>query len=138
MKTRFKIWAFCVMMVLLGYAGIAVIQENVVLVPRVSQGELTSKDNSTPFSHETSQMLSAPAQLPAIVPSQGSRLLTPVKYRTTLTRTNILRRTANRLCDNIYTPLAKSGQFVVERVSSPLHKCRVVNYYVITLCRLLC
>ena len=138
MKTRLKIWAFCVMMALLGYTGIATTQENTVSVTDISQGELTSNDNSAPFSHEASQMLCAPAQLPAIVPSQSSRLLTPVKYRTTSSRTNILRRTENRLCDNIYTPLAKSGQFVVERVSSPLHKYGVVSYYVITLCRLLC
>ena len=138
MKTRFRIWALCVMMALLGSTGIAATQQNALSDPEMSRGELKSHDDPTPFSHDGSYVLSAPAQLPAIVPSQSSRLVTPAKYRTTLMRTNIMRRSANRLCDNIYTPLALSGQFIVERVSSPMRKTRAVYYFVITLCRLLC
>ena len=138
MKIRFRIWALCVMMALLGVTGIATTHHVTVSNARLLQGELTSNDEPAPFSHDGRMLLSAPAQIPAIVPSQSSRLVTPAKYRTTLMRTNILRRSANRLCDNIYTPLALSGQFIVERVSSPLRKSRAVKYYVLTLCRLLC
>lgn len=126
------------MMALLGVTSIAATHQDASSDPELMRGELKSHDEPTPFSHDGYEMLSAPAQLPAIVPSQSSRLVTPAKYRTTLMRTNIMRRSANRLCDNIYTPLALSGQFVVERVSSPVRKSRAVNYYVITLCRLLC
>lgn len=137
-KSRFRIWALCVVMALLGVTGIAAIQLHALTYTEPARGELKSNDAPTPFSHDGCQLLSAPAQLPAIVPSQSSRLVTPAKYRTTLMRTNILRRSSNRLCDNIYTPLALSGQFVVERVSSPVRKSRAVYYFVITLCRLLC
>lgn len=142
MKTRFRIWALCVMMALLGATCIAVTQQKALSEPELTnEASVEGKQDCTmPGKEEerSSEMLSAPAQLPAIVPSQSSRLVTPAKYRTSLMRTNIMRRSANRLCDNIYTPLALSGQFVVERVSSPLRKSRAVNYYVITLCRLLC
>lgn len=138
MKEKFRIWAFCMMMALLGVTGIATTHQDASSGPELTRGELKSNDEPMPFSHDGYQMLSAPAQLPAIVPSQSSRLVTTAKYRTTLMRTNIMRRSANRLCDNIYTPLALSGLFVVERVSSPVRKSRAVNYYVITLCRLLC
>jgi len=126
------------MMALLGVTGSAAAHLDVSSDSELTRGELKSNDESTPFSQDGYQMLSAPAQLPVIVPSQSSRLLAPAKYRSTLMRTNIMRRSANRLCDNIYTPLAVSGQFIVERVSSPVRKYRAVNYYVITLCRLLC
>lgn len=138
MKTRFRIWALCVMMALLGATGIVNSPQDAFSNPELTRGELTSNDDPAPFSHDGCQVLSAPAQIPAIVPSQSSRLVTPAKYRTTLMRTNIMRRSANRLCDNIYTPLALSGQFVVERLTSPLREPRAANYYVITLCRLLC
>lgn len=138
MRTRFRIWALCMLMALMSATSIVATQHEALPEPEQTQGQLKSNDESTPLSHDECQMLSAPAQQPALVPSQSSRLVTPAKYRTTLMRTNILRRSANRLCDNVYTPLALSGQFVVERVSAPLHKSRVVNYYVITLCRLLC
>lgn len=125
-------------MALLGVTSVATTQHNALSGSETMRGELKSNDEPAPFSHDGYQVLSAPAQLPAIVPSQSSRLVTTAKYRTTLMRTNIMRRSANRLCDNIYTPLALSGLFVVERVSSPVRKSRAVNYYVITLCRLLC
>ena len=126
------------MMALMNATSILVAQQDATSIPEQAQGELKSDDEPSPFSHDGYQILSAPAQLPAIVPSQSSRLVTPAKYRTTSLRTNIMRRSVNRLCDNIYTPLALSGQFIVERVTSPMRKSRVVNYYVITLCRLLC
>lgn len=139
MWERFRIWAFFMMMALLGVtSSIAATHQGTSSDSELIRGELKDNDEATPFSHDGYQMLSAPAQLPAIVPSQSSRLVTPAKYRTTLMRTNIMRRSANRLCDNIYTPLALSGLFVVERVSSPVRKSRAVYYYVITLCRLLC
>ena len=128
----------CVMMALLGAISIAATQQNASSNPELMRGELKSQDEPTPFSHDGCQMVGVPTQLPAILPSQSSRLVTPAKYRTTLMRTNIMRRSANRLCENISTPLALSGQFIVERVSSPVRKSRAVNYYVITLCRLLC
>ena len=127
------------LMALMSAVGTAATQRDAMSDPGQAWGELKSDNGATPLSSQDGcQMLSAPAQLPALVPSQSSRLVTPAKYRTTLMRTNILRRSANRLCDNIYTPLALSGQFIVERVSSPMRKSRAVIYYVITLCRLLC
>jgi len=136
--TRFRIWALCMLVALMSATSIAATQQDVTPDPELTQEELKSSDDTTPFSQDGYQLLNAPAQVPALVPSQSSRLLTPAKYRTTLMRTTMMRRSANRLCDNIYTPLAVSGQFVVERVSSPMRKSRAVNYYVITLCRLLC
>jgi len=126
------------LMALMSAVGTAATQRDAMSDPGQAWGELKSDNGATPLSQDGCQMLSAPAQLPTLVPSQSSRLVTPAKYRTTLMRTNILRRSANRLCDNIYTPLALSGQFIVERVSSPMRKSRAVIYYVITLCRLLC
>ena len=138
MKTRFRIWALCVMMALLGATGIVTSPQDAFSNPELTQGELKSHDEPAPFTHDGCMLLSAPAQIPAIVPSQSSRLVTPAKYRTTLMRTNILRRSEGRLLDNIYAPLAMTGQFVVERLTSPLREPRAANYYVITLCRLLC
>ena len=138
MKSRFKIWSLCVMMALLGVTCLATNQQHTMSDSETTRGELKSNDEPAPISHDGCPVLNAPAQLPTIVPSQSSRLVTPAKYRTTLMRTNILRRSANRLCDNIYTPLALSGLFIVERVSAPVRNFRAVYYYVITLCRLLC
>lgn len=138
MKNSFRIWALMVMMALMSATSIAATQHETVPYPDIPQGELTSNSESTPFTHDGCQMLSAPAQIPAVTPSQNSRLLTPLKYRTTLMRTNMLRRSVNRLLDNIYAPLSSTGQFTVERLTTPLREPRAVNYYVITLCRLLC
>ena len=138
MKLWLRILALCVIVALLGVIGNAAMPRTAMSNHGLMTGELKSDGPACPISQEDAQVLSAPVQVPAIVPSQGSRLLTPAKYRTTLTRTNILRRSANRLSANVYAPLAMSGQFVVERVSLPLRSHRAVSYYVITLCRLLC
>ena len=138
MKSSFRIWALCVMMALMSVTALSVTQRDAACGPKLSSGQLKCSDDSTPNSHDGCWILSAPAQIPAIVPSQNSRLVTPAKYRTTLMRTTILRRSFNRLFDNIYAPLSITGQFVVERLTHPLREPRTVNYYVITLCRLLC
>ena len=142
MKSWFKILALCVTIALLGVVDNvdlphAALPHSAISSHDLTTGEMKSSSSNCPASPIDFQVLSAPVQVPAIVPTQGVRLLAPVKHRTTLTRTNILRRSANRLSDNVYAPLALSGQFVVERVSSPLPH-RAVYYHVITLCRLLC
>ena len=137
MKLWLRILALCGALALLGVIDDATVPHAALPNHDLITGELRPDGSAIPATHDDAQVLSAPVQVPAIVPSQGSRLLTPAKYRTTLMRTNILRRSANRLSDNVYAPLALSGQFVVERVSSPLPH-RAVYYHVITLCRLLC
>lgn len=137
MKLWLRILALCGALALLGVIDNATVPHAALPNLDLMTGELRPDGSAIPATHDDAQVLSAPVQVPAIVPSQGSRLLTPAKYRTTLMRTNILRRSANRLSDNVYAPLALSGQFVVERVSSPLPH-RAVYYHVITLCRLLC
>ena len=137
MKLWLRILALCGALAFMGIIDNTAVSHAVISGHDMTQEELKSDQPLMPLSHEEAQTLSAPVQVPAIVPSQGSRLLTPAKYRTTLSRTNILRRLANRLSDNVYAPLALSGQFVVERVTSPLPH-RTVYYHVITLCRPLC
>ena len=137
MRLWLRILALCGALSLLGVIDNATVPHAALPNHDLMAGEIKSDGTSTPVHQDEAQTLSAPVQVPAIVPSQGSRLLTPAKYRTTLMRTNILRRSANRLSDNVYAPLALSGPFVVERVSSPLPH-RAVYYHVITLCRLLC
>ena len=136
MRSWLRIVALCGALALLGVIDNAAVHHAATTGHDLMMGEIN--DGSTiPVTSDDAQVLSAPVQVPAIVPTQGSRLLSPAKYRTTLMRTNILRRSANRLSDNVYAPLALSGQFVVERVSAPLPH-RTVYYHVITLCRLLC
>lgn len=126
----------CGALALLGVIDGATVHRAAMSGHDLMMGEIND-GSTTPVTSDDTQVLSAPVQVPAIVPTQGSRLLTPAKYRTTLMRANILRRSAVRLSDNVYAPLALSGQFVVERMSSPLPH-RAVYYHVITLCRLLC
>ena len=137
MKLWLRILALCSVMALLSVFNNASMPHAAMPNHDLMPGEIKSDGTATPVHQDEAQTLSAPVQVPAIVPTQGSRSLTPAKYRTTLSRTNILRRLANRLSDNVYAPLAMSGQFVVERVTSPLPH-RTVYYHVITLCRLLC
>lgn len=124
---------------MLATASIALCQHDVPCGhDTMKRGLVAPNDNSTPLPYDASQVLSAPSQSPAIVPSQGARQVTPAKHRVSLMRASILRRSANRLMDNIYAPLATAGQFVVERLTSPLRETRAADFYVITLCRLLC
>ena len=136
MKLWLRILALCGALALLGVIDDATVPHAALPGHDLMMGEIND-GSTTPVTSDDAQVLSAPVQVPAIVPTQGSRLLTPAKYRTTLMRANILRRSAVRLSDNVYAPLALSGQFVVERMSSPLPH-RAVYYHVITLCRLLC
>ena len=136
MKLWLRIFALCGALALLGVIDGATVHRAAMSGHDLMMGEIND-GSTTPVTSDDTQVLSAPVQVPAIVPTQGSRLLTPAKYRTTLMRANILRRSAVRLSDNVYAPLALSGQFVVERMSSPLPH-RAVYYHVITLCRLLC
>ena len=102
-------------------------------------GEFKSQQTSVPVTDDYGLVFTAPAQVPLLCPTQSSRLVTPAKHRTTLSlRSNVLRRCANRLSDNIYTPLATTGQLVVERITSPLRYTHAVHFYVLVLCRLLC
>ncbi len=106
--------------------------------PSAIQGEYKAPADSQPVTDEYGFLNSAPVQIPALTPSQSSRLVTPAKYRVSLMRTNILRRSTNRLSANIYTPIAATGRLIIERMSAPLRSMRAVHFYVLELCRLLC
>ena len=91
-----------------------------------------------PITDEYGFLSNAPVQIPALTPTQSSRLVSPAKYRLSSMRTNILRRNINRLSNNFYTPIAATGRLTVERMSAPLRHLRAIHFYVLELCRLLC
>jgi hypothetical protein len=102
------------------------------------QGEYEAEGRPLPITDEYGFLSNAPVQIPALTPTQSSRLVSPAKYRLSSMRTNILRRCSNRLSANIYTPIAATGRLVIERISAPLRHTRAVHFYVFELCRLLC
>ncbi|MBQ9556945.1 MAG: hypothetical protein IJV05_12060 [Muribaculaceae bacterium] len=102
------------------------------------QGEFKAQGVPQPVTDDYGLVFNAPVQVPAFTPNQSSRLVTIAKNRVSLMRTNILRRSSNRLSDNIYTPIAATGRLVIERMSAPLRETRAVHFYVLELCRLLC
>lgn len=102
------------------------------------QGEFTAQGTPEPITDEYGFLSNAPVQIPALTPNQSSRLVTMAKSRVSLMRTNILRRSANRLSANIYTPIAATGRLIIERMSAPLRHTRAVHFYILQLCRLLC
>lgn len=103
------------------------------------QGELSAVGTSLAVTDDYGFVFTAPAQSPVVLPTQSSRLVTPLKYRLSLIRSNILRRNANRLSNNVYTPVATTaGRLVAERISAPLRYWPAVRFYVFELCRLLC
>lgn len=107
-------------------------------VPPVA-GELSTHDAPHPVTDDYGSLLTAPAQVPALVPDPTFQPFTPSKYRTASSqRCNPLRRSLNRLSCNIYTPIASSGRLIMERMSSPLRPREAVRFYVFELCRLLC
>jgi len=106
--------------------------------PCAIQGEYEAEGKPQPVTDEYGFLSNAPVQIPVLTPTQSSRLVMPAKYRVSLMRTNILRRSANRLSNNIYTPIAATGRLVIERISAPLRHTRAVHFYVLELCRLLC
>ena len=105
---------------------------------QVVQGEYKAQGTPTPVSDDYGLVFNAPAQVPALAPNPSSMLVTPAKYRTSLMRTNILRRSLNRLISNVYAPISVTGRLVVERMTSPLRCGPAVHFYVFELCRLLC
>lgn len=105
----------------------------------IPQGEYTAQSSTPqPIADDYGMVFNAPVQVPTLLPNQSLRLVAPAKCRTSLMRTNLLRRCANRLSTNIYTPLASTGQLVVERLTAPLRNTNAVHFYVFELCRLLC
>lgn len=104
------------------------------------QSEYKAQESSQPpITDDYGMVFSAPVQVPTLLPNQSLRLVAPTKCRTSLMRTQLLRRCANRLSTNIYTPLASTGQLVVERLTAPLRRHNhTVHFYVFELCRLLC
>ncbi len=109
-----------------------------VALTRDFQGEYTTQGRPAPLADDYGFMFNAPVQTPALIPNQSSQLVVPAKYRTASMRTNILRRNANRMSANIYTPLAATGRLVIERMTAPLRCPRAVHFYVYELCRMLC
>ena len=103
------------------------------------QGEFTEHQAPMlPVADDYGPLFTAPIQAPVLVPNQSSRLVFPAEYRSSLSRTNNLRRSFNRLSINIYTPIAHSGRLIIERMSSPLRCAPATRFYVFELCRLLC
>lgn len=104
------------------------------------QSEYKAQESSQPpITDDYGMVFNAPVQVPTLLPNQSLRLVAPTKCRTSLMRTQLLRRCANRLSTNIYTPLASTGQLVVERLTAPLRRHNhTVHFYVFELCRLLC
>lgn len=102
------------------------------------QGEFTAQGVPQPITDDYGSVFNAPAQIPALAPNQSPRLVTLAKNRVSLMRTNILRRNINRLSNSFYTPIAAAGRLTVERMSAPLRHLRVIHFYVLELCRLLC
>jgi len=101
-------------------------------------GEIKSHQAPMPVADDYNLVLNAPNQVPTWVPSQSSRLITPAKWRTSLSNTNNLRRNTNRMSAKVYTPVAVSGRLVLERMTAPLRNTHAVRFYVFELCRLLC
>ena len=105
----------------------------------ISASEYKAQESSQlPIADDYGMVFTAPVQVPTLLPNQTLRLVAPAKCRTSLMRTNLLRRCTNRLSTNIYTPLASTGQLVVERLTAPLRNTNAVHFYVFELCRLLC
>ncbi len=107
-------------------------------LPSEAHGQLKAQGMPEPVTDQYGFLYNAPVQIPSLTPNQSPRLVTPAKYRVSTMRPNTLRRTVNRLSDNIYTPIAATGRLVIERMSAPLRPTRAVHFYVLELCRLLC
>jgi len=137
-KLRCNILIMCVVAILAIALGNMSMVADAKPVDESCQGALASSDRTSSPVDEEGMVLNAPLQLPVVVPTQAERQLQHAQSRTLPMRPHLLRRFDHRLCCNVYAPLAPSGRMIIERESVPLRQAAQAQYYVITLCRLLC
>ena len=101
-------------------------------------GELTSRDHPQAVTDDYGLVMSAPAQVPVVMPNQGCRVLTPSKYRTPNSRVTTARRYLDKPAGAVAGLLACHRCYRLQRSSSPLRSRGAVYFHVIELCRLLC
>jgi len=101
-------------------------------------GELSSHDGPQAVTDDHGLMIGAPAQVPMVMPHQGSRLLGPGKYRTASSRVVTARRYLVKSSGTLAEQVAVNHGYLLERISSPLRSRGALHFHVIELCRLLC